>query len=94
MWHFIVRFESLLVKDHTTGVQYGLDANWVFWGYYSRRSLLTVHDRFKGPLSGHRAYVTIFKGPPPNYPAPGMELYYKDDAKIPDLYRLLQNIIH
>lgn len=93
MWYFRVKFEDLLIDDQVTGKYYNLDADWVFWGYYSRRSLLAIHDRFKSALSGHRALVNIAQGSPPES-APGMELYYKDDTKILDLYRLLQNIVH
>lgn len=94
MWYFRVKFEGLLIDDQVAGKYYNLDADWVFWGYYSRRALLTVHDRFKAALSGHCAVVSIVQGHPPHRPPLDMQLYYKDSAKIPDLYRLLQNIVH
>lgn len=94
MWYFEVKFKDLLIKDPATAVQYGLDAHWVFWGYYSRRSLMEVCERFQRALSGYRAYITIYQGISPRYTDGGMELYHKDSPKVRDLYRLAQNIVH
>ena len=93
MWYFEVKFKDLLIKDPATAVQYGLDGCWIFWGYYSKRSLMEVCERFQRALSAHHAYVTIYKGQPPHITYPDAERYHKDDPHIQDLCRLLQCIV-